>query len=65
MKDKIEICKKCEEILDIAIRQVDVIDVNLCYKIEKFLIDNYESLKGEKEYKVLIMKYILLREGKK
>ncbi len=65
MKNKVEICNKCNKILDKAIKQLSIIDDSLCQNIEKFIIDNYEILKEEKEYKTLIIKYILLQERKK
>ncbi len=65
MKDRIEICKKCEMILDKVIKQSEILENEIYRKIEKFIIENYEVLKNEKEYEVLMMKYILVQERKK
>ncbi len=65
MKDRIEICKKCEMILDKVIKQSEILENEIYRKIEKFIIENYEVLKNEKEYQVLMMKYILVQERKK
>lgn len=65
MKDKIEVCRKCEELLDKMIKSSETINDNIYIKIEKFIIDNYEILKNEREYKVLMIKYILLKEREK
>lgn len=65
MKDKIEVCRKCEELLDKMIKSLETINDNIYIKIEKFIIDNYEMLKNEREYKVLMIKYILLKEREK
>ncbi len=65
MKDRIEICKKCEMILDKGIKQSEILENEIYRKIEKFIIENYEVLKNEKEYQVLMMKYILVQERKK
>ena len=65
MKDRIEICKKCEMILDKVIKQSEILENEIYRKIEKFIIENNEVLKNEKEYQVLMMKYILVQERKK
>ena len=64
MEDKIEICKKCNELLTkyAAINTLSE-RKSIESKIEKFLKECFIELKDEQEYKALFLKYIYIKEG--
>lgn len=63
LKEKIEICKKCNEFLTEYVN-TDFLEEKKCIvnKIEKFLIDSYMELKDVQEYKAVFLKYIYIKE---
>lgn len=65
MKNKKELCNKCEKILDQNYKYNVQIEDIILKKIESFIVNNFETLKNEKEYKTLFIKYMLIKERRK
>lgn len=64
VKNKLEICKKCNELLsEYAKTRILNEKRSIENKIEKFLKEYFIELKDFQEYKSLFLKYIYVKEG--
>ena len=63
MNDKIETCKKCNELLTEYAKIKKLSDKkNTEIKIENFLKNSFTELKDVQEYKALFLKYMYIKE---
>lgn len=64
LKNKLEICKKCNELLtEYATTNTLSKKKSIEDKIENFLKEYFIELKDAQEYKALFLKYIYVKEG--